>query len=420
MSRWTSGGLAIVALAGVAACDRAQPTASTEPAVAAAAVTSTCSFRTLQRLATRYFGGQEASDVRSLLRAMEAAGPTTAIGRSLGFDVMVHVASNVKAGNRDPADASSLTNNLLACMYADEADLPLTFPEDFGVATDPAQPGGYEVRGGPMDLQGPVLSRPLSASFSGVAPVGTNTWAEVLDGNPAPARVLFYGKPGPEPQTYDWKVVPRQTAFSPPVMVGLCIDADVAATSMVREEGVGLLPFVEVPFLDLNSCSAGAAEGTSVRLLNRLTHWGAGVLWPRSLSARVVVFAGLGGSTGGIGSVFGQEQVDSVTLSFVVQPTDATVNQVITPAVVVRATVAGTATPVPSVAVTLAAQENFGNGADLQGTLTQSTDATGSATFADLSETKVGGYVLMATGVVSGRQAILVSMVRSVRFNVRP
>lgn len=48
------------------------------------------------------------------------------------------------------------------------------------------------------------------------------------------------------------------------------------------------------------------------------------------------------------------------------------------------------------------------------------TGPDGTATFSDLSETKPGGYRLVASGSVGGRPAIQVPQVMSVKFNVHP
>jgi hypothetical protein len=383
---------------------------------------TTCDFRSLNQTANRYFGSAEAKIVRGLISQMQDAGAGTTTARDRGFDVMTHIASNVNAGNTDVADAAGLTNGLLVCMFTDAADLPATFPEDFTTATNPALHGGYAVRGGATDpLSAPVLSRPLTAPFSGMAPSGLNTWPGVLSGNPPPARLLVYGMPGSQPQTYEWRVVPRSAVFSLPVVVGLCIDANVSTTSLVNEEHVGLLPFVDAAFLNPATCSPFATQSWSMQVASRLARWGIDVLGPRTLAASGLLNpGGLGGSTGGIGSEFGPQVVNTVTLTFVVQPSDVAVNQTITPPVVVQATAFGTSTPVPNVIISLAAVDNNGVPAVLQGTLTGTTDSTGTVTFSDLSETKTGGYRLTASGSVIGRPGIAVPAVSSERFNVRP
>lgn len=412
--------VAVVALAGIACSDRIQPIPG-EPRMQTAAPPSgalTCDFRSLSQLATHYFSGPEAKAVRDLIALMQTAGALSVTARDRGFDVMAHIAANVKAGNTDVADASSLTNGLLVCMFS-AADLPATFPEDFTIATNPADSGGYEVRGGVNDLTGPVLSRPLNAPFSGVGPSGSNTFAGILSGNPAPARMLVYGEPGLLPLTYEWRVVPRSTQFSPPAIVGVCLDANANATSLLNESSVGLLPFADAAFLP--PCSGIAMQSWSSQFASRMARWGMAVFGPRPLSATTFLNpGGLAGATGGIHSVFGPQVVQSVTLTFTGQPTDVTVNQIITPPVVVLATAVGTTTPVPNVTITLSAENNNGTPAFLLGTLTRTTDATGTVTFNDLSETKTGAYTLVATGIVNGRPAIGVPASTSVRFNVRP
>ena len=354
---------------------------------------TTCDFRSLSQLANRYFSSAEAKVVRGLISQMQDAGADTTTAQDRGFDVMAHIASNVDAGNTDVADAAGLTNGLLVCMFTDTADLPATFPEDFTTATNPALHGAYAVRGGANDsLSAPVFSRPLTAPFSGVAPSGLNTWLGVLSGNPPPGRLLVYGMPGSQPQTYDWRVVPRSAVFSPPVVVGLCIDADISTTSLLHEEHVGLLPFVDAAFLNPATCSPFAMQSWSMQVASRLARWGIDFLGPRPLSASGLMNpGGLGGSTGGIGSEFGPLVVNTVTLTFVVQPSDVTVNQVITPPVVIQATAFGTTTPVPNVIISVAAVDNNGVPAVLLGTVTDTTDASGTVTFSDLSETKTGG-----------------------------
>lgn len=418
----TGVGVLVVALVAAGCSDRSQ---SLPPGPSMKVVDppgTTCDFRTLSQTANRYFGSADAKLARGFISQMEDAGAGTSTARDRGFDVMALVAANVTAGNTNVTDAAGLTNGLLVCMFSDTADLPETFPEDFTTATDPVLHGAYAVRGDSTDpLSAPVFSRPLTAPFSGIAPSGFNTWPGILSGNPPPARVLVYGMPGSQPQTYDWRVVPRSAVFSPPVVVGLCIDADVSTTSLLHEEHVGLLPFVDAAFLNPATCSPFATQSWSMQVASRLARWGIDLLGPRPLSASGLMNpGGLGGSTGGIGSEFGPQVVNTVTLTFVVQPSDVTVDSVITPPVVVQATAFGTSTPVPNVIISLTAVDNNGVPAVLQGTVTDTTDATGTVTFSDLSETKTGGYRLTASGSVIGRPGIAVPAVSSTRFNVRP
>lgn len=423
-------GFAAVALAAVACGERTQSLSqgpSMQIAAAAPSDPTVCDFRAINKLVTSYFGASEAKVVKGFVSLMETAGAGSEIAKDRGFDVMVHIASNVNAGNPKFTDASSLTNALLPCMFTSAADRPANFPEDFTVATDPAQHGGYAVRGSATDpTTSPVLSRPLDHPFSGIAPPGSNTWAGILGSNPAPKRVLVYGRPGSRPLTYDWKVVPRSTVFSPEAVVGVCVDAVANSTSLLHEENIGLLPFVDVGFLVPGICSPTALQSSAwpLQVARSFLRWGADLLGPRALSASSTMDpGGLGGSTGGIRSEFGPEEVDTVTLSFAVEPSDVNEFATITPAVQVLAVSAASGNPVPNASITLAATNNNGTPAQLLGTLTQITNGSGIATFTDLSLTKTGGYLFVASGGgigVIGRPAIVVVPDTSARFNVRP
>ena len=421
-SRSSGMTIGLLALMAVGCSERNQPVLPTSNMQAAAPSGSgtTCDFRSLNQFATHYFSAPETKVVRALLDTMQTAGAFTTTAKDRGFDVMTHIAANVNAGNTDVADAGGLTNGLLACMFATAAELPATFPEDFSVAVDPAQHGGYDVRGGATDPAfAPVYNRPLTAPFSGIKPTGTSSWGDVLSADPAPHRILVYGRPGALPQTYDWKIAPANATFAPPVMVGVCVDPFAATTSLLHEEHTGLLPFADFAELVPGVCSPVASRSTSLpaQLATRLLDMGKSLFLPSPLGANP---GGLAGTTGGIHSVFGPQLVDTVVLTFATQPSDVNVNQIITPPVRVLATAKRSGDPVPNVSVTIGSVDNNGTPAFLNGTLTQTTDGSGIATFADLSQVKPGGYALTVTGTVNGRAAIFVVAATSARFNVRP
>lgn len=383
----------------------------------------TCDFKGMSQTANRYFSGTEAKVVRTIITAMQTAGAFTTAAQNDGFDIMVHIAANITAGNTDATDASTLTNQLLACMYNNPADLPATFPEDFTTPANPALHGAYAVRGGPTDPDTAVVfSRPFTSSFTGIAPPVGSTWPGILGGNPAPHRILVYGLPGSSSTTYDWRVVPRSTTFSPAAIVGVCVDPFAETTDLLHEQNIGLLPFINALFMDLSSCSpvASAPTNSAAEFAHRAIRKGFDLFGPAPLSASPLFIDGLGGTTGSIHSEFGSEKVDTVTLTFFVQPTDVQVNQIITPPVVVQATHASTGSTVSNVSITMSSFNNNGTPAFLGGTLTQVTNSQGLATFADLFETKTGGYLLQASGTVGGRPAIFVLQATSTRFNVRP
>jgi hypothetical protein len=430
-------GIVVAALAAIGCSDRSQslPAAPRMQTTASTSSALVCDFKNLGNLATHYFSGPEAKLVRDTISAMQNAGAFSTTARDLGFTVMAHIASNVKAGNSDVADASNLTNGLLVCMYNpatnDTAALPESFktgvPEDFTVATNPADSGAYDVRGRLSDGLGAVFSRPLFGSFSGVSPCADftqcdNSWPKMLAGN-SPVRLLVYGEPvGPPnalPNTYEWRVVPRNTSFSPPAIVAVCLDAGTNGTSLIHENDA-LLPFADAPFLP--TCSGLATQSWSSQLASRVARWGIGLFGPKPLSATTYLNpGGLAGSTGSIHSLFGPQEVNTVTLAIITQPHDTVVNTDFGPVVVTVTTmVEGTPKPVPNVVVTLTAVNNNGTPAILQGQVTDTTDATGLLTFDPLKETKTGAYTIVVSGVVIGRDAIAVPTVTSVRFNIRP
>ncbi len=436
MRRVLAGFSAVAMAIGIIGCGEDGQPALPGPRMQTTAPSSgtlTCSFTSLNQLTNHYFNSTEAKVVRGIISAMQTAGAFTTTAQDSGFSVMSHIAANINAGNTDVVDASSLTNGLLACMYnaadpAGRAALPAVFPENFSVATDPAQRGAYAVRGGHADTDSVVFSRPLTAPFSGIGPDTVNAaapWAPMLvDSNPPPRRILVYGMPGSTSQTFDWRVVPRSTVFSPPAVVAVCVDPDLNATSLLHEQNIGLLPFRHALWLDLATCSPTSAArlvAGPLQFAFGVARWGMNLLAPSPLSATdPTIVDGLGGLTGGVHSEFGTERTDTVTLTFSVQPTDVRVNRIITPPVVVKATHTSTGAVVANVSVTISAFNNNGTPAVLLGTLTQITNAAGLATFADLSETKTGGYLLTAAGTVGGRPAIFVIQATSVRFNVRP
>lgn len=413
----------------VAACTEAPQAPATAPTQSATMRPSlarggnggsvTCNFNAVNKSVSRYFGGTEAKAVKDTVALMQAAGVGTSAAQDYGFDIFVHVSNNVLAGNTDAQDGSTLVNGLLACMYTSAGDLPLNFPEDFTVALTPAAHGAFEVRGGATDAAGPVYSRPASAAFSGIEPGGGNTWAQMLAGDPAPGRILFYGRPGGSSQTYDWKVAPRSATFAAPgAVVAVCIDATANTADLLHEENVGLLTFVDAAFLDPAWCSPTVAtRSLPARLASRLAHWASGLLATPAWANP----GGLGGSTGGIHSEFGPQTVDTAATAFVGQPSNVPVGQIIAPPVQVLVTAQGSTTPIPNAQVTLVAVDNNGVTAVLSGTLTQTTDVNGIATFPDLSESKTGAYrLVVASGAVINRPGIAIAPSTSAKFNVSP
>jgi N-acetylneuraminic acid mutarotase len=99
-----------------------------------------------------------------------------------------------------------------------------------------------------------------------------------------------------------------------------------------------------------------------------------------------------GSNNAGFVRVWGSA-IQASGLSFVTQPTDTIVNHTISPAVQVRAT-DSTGAPLPFIAITVSIG---GSGGTLLGTTTQTTNASGIATFSDLSVNFAETYTMFAT-----------------------
>ena len=417
MKQWTIGGVVLVAVA-LTACAERQNAAPSGPMANVTALTTlpVCDLSGTNPLVSHYFGPDDAKTARDLLALISAAGAGSAVARDRGFDLIALIAANAQAGTgADASSASDLINAVTACMFTDLAEFPATYPEDYTIAVTTAEAGGLGVRGGSADpASAPVLSR---GSFSGVGPQFGTTWATMLAANPAPARLVLYGRPGSTPNSYDWKVLPRNITFSPPAIVGVCVDVNVATTSMMHEEHVGLLTFSDAYFLDPATCgSVSSRTGVSY-----WTHQLAQLFLPRALTASAVNPGGLGGSAGAIGSEFAANEVPNVNITFTIQP-PATVTVGQTFSLQIRATDPVTGASVGGVRASIIAVNNNGVPKTLLGTLSQTTTNAGFATFNDLSfpAGSTGGFRLVVGGGVLGRPAITVGQATSTKVNAKP
>ena len=408
-----------------------------------------CSFTTASQVAGSYFTNNDTVKVvRTLISSMKSAGAGTTAAASLGFDVLSHVAANI-AVDPDFTTGSTFVNEIIKCMFTDPNAWPASFtaptpgPEDFTIALDPARDGAFGVRGGTSDPAGPVLAR--LDSYSGAAP-SSGSWGSILAGN-AIARVLLYGRPsvaqpGVDPNTfYNWRVVARNTSFSPPVIVGVCIDPNTNAfggqKAVVRKQdqaGVAFLPFADAAFLIPGTNCTGPLslrQGFMGTLAQGIFTLGSSFLGPKPLSAsRMLNPGGLAGATGGIHTDYGPDEVDSVFLSFVIQPHDAKVcsvavgsgcsgNQTISP---VKVLALWKGFPVGGVRITVVPFNNNGTPAEMRGDSTLVTGEDGTVTYTNLGLTKPGGYALLTNAELVEQRStqIVIPHVTSTKFNVRP
>ena len=319
----------------IACSDHAVPSPAALRLSAAKTGSVTCSFAATNPLVSHYFNGiADKQLVTSLINDMQTAfnANDTTGTRDRGFDAMTHIASQVKAQNADYQDAAALTNALLGCMLFSPAELPLSFPGDFTIATNPAADGAYEVRGEPptdpdADPGQRVYGRPTSfdasgfptaEGFSGLVPQPPFAWSQVIHTTRGPTRVLLYGQPGPNPHSYDWRAVPRTVSYATPggelgALVGLCV-AD--TRTLVHESGstfTGFNPFVDAFFVDPSICRAVALERS---------RWSPGRLLSSLFRVRP-----LWGNPGGLGGTIGghsefNADVATMTTSFAQQPPD--------------------------------------------------------------------------------------------------
>lgn len=417
MKRWMIGGVVLGVVATLTACaERPNDALSGPAATFSLQAVPACDLSGTNQPVSRYFGSTDAKTARTLIDQIGSAGAGSVTARERGFDLIALIAANAAAGTGgDASAASTLINKVTPCMFRDLAELPENFPEDYTVAVTTAAAGGLAVRGGTTDLTGPVLSR---GGFSGVAPQPGVTWATTLSGNAAPARLVLYGRPGSTQKSYDWKVLPRNAAFNPPVIVGVCVDLDVAVTSMLHEEHVGVLAFAEATFLDPATCPTVSSRSGASYWTRQLAQ----VFLPRPLSASTVgVRGGVGGSTGGIGSEFSSNDIPNVNVTFTIQP-PATVTVGETFSVQVRATDPTTGANLGGAQLAIIAVNNNGTPKELIGATPQTTKNDGLATFSGLSfsPSSTGGFRLVVGGGVLGRPSITVGQATSTKVNAKP
>lgn len=418
MKRWILSGIVIAGGVIVMACVDQRPDVPTGPVATVTAPTTVpkCNLSGTNQLVSQYFNSSDARTVRGLINQISAAGAGRVIARDRGFDIIALIAAKAQAGTGGAASAASaLINKLTPCMFRDLAEFPETYPEDYTVAVTTAAHGGLGVRGGAADPDtDAVLSR---GSFSGVGPQVGVTWASTLGGNAPPARIALYGRPGSTTTTYDWKVLPRNATFNPPVLIGVCVDNTIETTGLMHEEHVGLLSFAEAYFLDPETCASASSRSA----ISTFTQQLAQLLLPRALMASGAT-RGIGGSSGGIGSEFGVRDVPNVSLVFTIQPpATVTVGQTFT--VQVRATDPITGATVGGTQISIVAVNNNGVPKKLLGTLTQTTTNTsGLATFGDLQfdPKSTGAFRLVVGGNVLGRPAIGVGQASSTKVNAKP
>ena len=430
-------------LAGACADRTSTPTGPRE-ALATAAAIPACSFSTAKDLATNEFqNGIQKQAARDLVDAMQAAGQYTAGAKSAGFSIMALIATAKKQNTaKDAATGSSLTNQLILCMFdpaSGSDNFPATFPVDFTTALDRTKPGAYEVRGPTSDAQ-PVLSFPTTSfpRISGFSPT-TSSWSGVLS-----ETTLIYGNPvllpnstTPDQDQYEWKTIRPGVNFqdaqgAPGIVVGLCSTSALDPNDLMNETEVGYLTLV----LNPPSCTATFSQLRTkwgpLQLVQALQRFGSELVRPEPAFASNVAFiVTTGGLAKGGKSIFSKKKLDpdvaAVQFQFVTQPSSTTVGTTMSPAVQVQATYQGD--PVANVLITLGGITNAGTPTEVRcgpGTPVTPCRATtqlgGIATFENLIVTKSGAQTLLVTdATITNRSAIAFAIgKRSIKVNIRP
>ena len=333
-------------LAGVGACDQPSPSAPVEGLASAKPAppsVNACVFTgnpSLSSSANSYFtvtaDKRAAADlIDQMQAAREADNPDLA--RRKGF-ALLSLVGRVSRGSSpgDLAVGALLTKQAFNCMYdtgGANADSFEGWPNDphydFEAALDADNGGAYYVRGGADDeATAPAIGNlatlnssvdPAGGNVSAIAPAAasasSDAWPEVLG-----QQVLFFGNP--VENGYDWKVLPRDAAFSPYAMVALCQGVngggqEYADADMVHQFGVGVIGFVPADGLcgTRPPIAALQGRGTFGRLAS-LTRSLAGLLSPEPLHASLSVALSRGGTASGAkGDKFTSRNLPTVNLA---------------------------------------------------------------------------------------------------------
>ncbi len=169
-----------------------------------------------------------------------------------------------------------------------------------------------------------------------------------------------------------------------------------AITVLVSDGNSNTLQGVDVT-LSVNSGGSGTLSGTATQTTDAsgvATFSGLSINLPDTYTLKATASGGTNPTD--ISNQFTISPGAASVVAFVQQPMHTVVNRTITPAVTVQVT-DSLANPIPGKKVTMSVASGPGT---LSGTLTQTTDSTGTATWADLSLNQSATYTLKAT--VSG------------------
>ena len=391
--------VACAGLAITAACADDQPASRvTMPTGASALVSSACDFTMMKKDARGYFLSNQdpVYDLMQQLASLNkgSGSDATAAFNQKAFEILSYVGS--VAGN-----SAIVTTATAGDLFVRDVTTCL------GLSTTPGQFTGAL---GPNGLFGvpngiaALVSR--GALKYGVEPTGTNTWAQSIG-----QQVLLYGNPrnfGFTPETpvtdinsgaYELATLPAISNFLIPIVGGVCVDDPPPTGRLLHEHGVVdeiLSPITPKFCLGITSTETGFEGRGALAFVRHVADWFA----PKSLHAATAFFGGMGGSLGGLSPIGPVLIVPStVSLAFIQQPSNGSINQPITPTITVSAVTAN-GTPLDGVEVTLTVVGNSGS-FTLSGNIATTTNG-GVASFPNFQTDKAGGYTLVATGTIAG------------------
>jgi hypothetical protein len=427
----------LLAATTLAACASDRSTAPTNPPPAAAVSTAgtltlTCdaTFSTQKSDARAFFSSSQ-DPIFTILKTMASAYKTggAAAATSSGFDALQRIAvARGTSAQGGPATAGrSLTEDVLACMSV--GAIPSSFDANILTALSS---GIYEVRGADPSAGAALAFATSPGQKTAASPEwgieSLGSWGAKFNG--AATRFLVYGAPVPvnsftselastDPNNvaftgFDISTVPVMPGLvlADQIRVGICIDP---ATNSVPNRIIhGGATTTILPLDPPGFCSGNVASAVrSGSLLARIARGAFDLIAPKPAYAFTLI-GGTGGLPSGL-SPFGPVIVNAqnVSLTFVQQPSNGSISAPIAPPVTVQATTAN-GTPVGGVTITLTIYNNQGQPATATGNVA-TTGEFGVASFPNLTLTKAGGYIITASGSISGNAT---KTVNSVLFNV--
>jgi len=400
--------VAVGGLALTAACADDQPATVTMPSRPSLAFAAAgCDFTAMKQDARAYFASNQdpVYDLMQQLSSLNTKG-TAANFKAKAFEILSRVATvaGTSAALPSPAAGDTFVRDVLTCIG---------FTTTAGTFTASLGPNGlFGVPSG----SAAVVSRGLPVY--GAEPRTTSTtWAGSVAGG---IQFLLYGYPRDfqftsetpaQTTAAELATIPAGLTFNPQIRAFFC-EADGTNPKLQHENEI--LQNEQVNYcLGLGLTNRDQGRGV-LAFMHHVTDWFA----PRPLFA-VAAFKGVtGGGIGGLSPIGSVDfDVSTVKLAFVIQPSDGIINKDIKPSIQVSA-LTGTApsgTALDGVLIKLTVYNNQGTPVAVSGD-TATTTAGGIATFPHFQVTKAGGYIITASGSISGGST---TTANSALFNVQ-